>query len=71
MISQKLKFVHRKSIIKVFAQVLPQNSAPFLSKIELTSFSNVKEPIASNKCWQFTWVGPLDNSSQTQDTTCR
>jgi len=28
------------------------------------------EPLANNDCWQFTWVGPVDESVQTQPRTC-
>ena len=77
-----LRITHNITAIKIYSSKIIslrclhryslKTQHPFFQKLnKQVCFPNVKEPIASNKCWQFTWVGPLDNSSQTQDTTCR
>ena len=31
----------------------------------------MQEPLANNDCWQFTWVGAIDETDQTQPRTCK
>ena len=37
---------------------------------KLWTFS-MQEPLANNDCWQFTWVGAIDETDQTQPRTCK
>ena len=62
---------HRQQSPDFYNQIVVQWSMTIAITLPVMIKTMMQEPLANNDCWQFTWVGAIDETDQTQPKTCK